>query len=164
LTSVQLADARDEVVKAYKGIADLRADDPVDLDRQRMLTSSMTAIIGQLNAAAGTVRNIITEPIDDDSHPVGTVIDVRLTTAGDLDHDPATPRVLGLIISPRTTSSFLGYERTTATAPYVLARLLRWRHRGTFLALWEDIARVAEGQATLRPHYTGHSAVLQAGD
>jgi hypothetical protein len=128
LTSVQLADARDEVVKAYKGIADLRADDPVDLDRQRMLTSSMTAIIGQLNAAAGTVRNITTEPIDAGSHPVGTVIDVRLTIAGDLDHDPATPRLLGLIISPRTSSSFLGYERSTDTAPYVLARLLRWRH------------------------------------
>ena len=137
LTSVQLADARDEVVKAYKGIADLRADDPIDLDRQRMLTSSMTAIIGQLNAAAGTVRNITTEPIDAGSHPVGTVIDVRLTIAGDLDHDPATPRVLGLIISPRTTSSFLGYERT---------------------------ARVAEGQVTLRPQFTRHSAVLQAGD
>ena len=137
LTSVQLADARDEVVKAYKGIADLRADDPVDLDRQRMLTSSMTAIIGQLNAAAGTVRNITTEPIDAGAHPVGTVIDVRLTIAGDLDHDPATPRVLRLIISPRTTSSFLGYERT---------------------------ARVAEGQVTLRPQFTRHSAVLQAGD
>jgi hypothetical protein len=62
LTSVQLADARDEVVKAYKGIADLRAEDPVDLERQRMLTSSMTAIVGQLNAAAATVRGITTEP------------------------------------------------------------------------------------------------------
>lgn len=62
LTSVQLADARDEVVKAYKGVADLRAEDPVDLERQRMLTSSMTSIVGQLNAAAGTVRDITTEP------------------------------------------------------------------------------------------------------
>jgi hypothetical protein len=33
LTSVQLSDARDEVLKAYKGIADLRADDPVDIGR-----------------------------------------------------------------------------------------------------------------------------------
>jgi hypothetical protein len=62
LTSVQLADARDEVVKAYKGIADLRAEDPADLQRQRMLTSSMTAIVAQLNAAAATVRRVTSEP------------------------------------------------------------------------------------------------------
>src|SRR6478735_10671823 len=37
LTSVQLSDARDEVVKAYKGIAELKAEDPVDIGRQRML-------------------------------------------------------------------------------------------------------------------------------
>ena len=62
LTSVSLSDARDEVVRAYKGIADLRADDPVDLHRQRMLTTSMTSIIGQLNAAVATVRTITSQP------------------------------------------------------------------------------------------------------
>jgi cytochrome c-type biogenesis protein CcmE len=62
LTSVQLSDARDEVVKAYKGIADLRAEDPVDIGRQRMLTESMTAIIAQLNAAASTIRHVTAEP------------------------------------------------------------------------------------------------------
>jgi hypothetical protein len=56
LTSVQVSDARQEVVKAYKGIADLRAEDPVDIGRQRMLTESMTAIIAQLNAATATIR------------------------------------------------------------------------------------------------------------
>ena len=62
LTSVSLSDARQEVVKAYEGIADLKADDPVDVDRQHMLTQSMTAIIGQLNAASATVREVTTEP------------------------------------------------------------------------------------------------------
>src|SRR5436190_18466114 len=33
LTSVQISDARDEVVKAYNGIADLTAEDPVDVGR-----------------------------------------------------------------------------------------------------------------------------------
>lgn len=46
LTSVQLSDARDEVVKAYKGIAELKAEDPVDIGRQRMLTESMTGSSG----------------------------------------------------------------------------------------------------------------------
>jgi hypothetical protein len=62
LAGVQLSDARDEVLKAYKGIADLSAQDPVDVRRQRMLTESMTTIIGQLNAAAATVRHITSEP------------------------------------------------------------------------------------------------------
>jgi hypothetical protein len=35
LASVQLSGARDEVAKAYKGIADLKAEDPVDIQRQQ---------------------------------------------------------------------------------------------------------------------------------
>jgi len=62
LASVQLSDARDEVVKAYKGIAELKAEDPVDIGRQRMLTQSMTTIIGQLNAASATLRRITRDP------------------------------------------------------------------------------------------------------
>ena len=62
LASVQISDARDEVSNAYKGIADLRAEDATDLERQRMLTQSMTAIIGQLNAASAALRHITREP------------------------------------------------------------------------------------------------------
>jgi CheY-like chemotaxis protein len=65
LTSVALTDARDEVVKAYKGIADLRAEDPIDIERQRMLTASMTNIVGVLNAASATVRDVTTQPSPD---------------------------------------------------------------------------------------------------
>jgi hypothetical protein len=65
LTSVALTDARDEVVKAYKGIADLRAEDPVDIERQRTLTASMTNIVGVLNAASATVRDVTTQPSPD---------------------------------------------------------------------------------------------------
>jgi hypothetical protein len=62
LTSVQISDARDEVVKAYKGIAELKAEDSVDIGRQRMLTQSMTEIIGQLNAASATLRTVTAAP------------------------------------------------------------------------------------------------------
>jgi hypothetical protein len=65
LASVQISDARDEVTKAYKGIADLKADDPVDVERQRMLTEAMTRIIGQLNAASAALRDITREPTVD---------------------------------------------------------------------------------------------------
>jgi hypothetical protein len=62
LASVALSDARDDVVKAYKGIAELRAEDPVDVDRQRMLTVSMTSIVAQLNAADAMIRNVTDVP------------------------------------------------------------------------------------------------------
>ncbi|MGV0734877.1 hypothetical protein [Mycobacterium syngnathidarum] len=62
LVSVQLSDARDEIVKAYQGIADLRAEDPVDVDRQRMLTEAMTTMIGQLNTASARAREITRAP------------------------------------------------------------------------------------------------------
>jgi hypothetical protein len=62
LTSVALSDSRTEIVNAYKGIAELRAEDPVDVARQRMLTVSMTTIIGQLNAASATVRDVSRTP------------------------------------------------------------------------------------------------------
>jgi hypothetical protein len=61
-TSVALTDARDEVVKAYKGTAELRAQDRIDVDRQRMLTQSMTDIIAQLNAAGATIRDVTKVP------------------------------------------------------------------------------------------------------
>jgi sporulation protein YlmC with PRC-barrel domain len=101
--------------------------------------------------------------IDAAQHPVGTVVDVRLTLTGDLESHPPKPRVLGLVISPRTKSSFLGYERSNARAPMMLAALMRWRHRGTFLAAWDDVARVGSDLVRLRPGYTRYSAVLRDG-
>lgn len=67
VTSVQLSDARDQVVNAYQGIAELRAQDPADVERQRMLTGAMTTIIGELNAAAAVARHVAAEPKPDKS-------------------------------------------------------------------------------------------------
>jgi sporulation protein YlmC with PRC-barrel domain len=99
--------------------------------------------------------------IDAAQHPVGTVIDVRLRMAGDPQDGPAAPQVSGFVVSPRTRASFLGYERSGADAPVMLAALLRWWHRGTFVATWDDVARVGSGLVRLRAGYTRHSAVLR---
>lgn len=56
LVSVQITDARDEVVKAYKDIAELKAGNHTDLDRQRLLIGAMTALIDELNTAAASIR------------------------------------------------------------------------------------------------------------
>jgi sporulation protein YlmC with PRC-barrel domain len=99
--------------------------------------------------------------VDAGSHLVGNVVDVRLTVDGEPAHDPPQPRVLGLVVSPRTRSSFLGYERSKADAPVMIAALLRWRHRGTFVAAWDDVARVGSDLVKLRPDYTRYSPVLR---
>jgi hypothetical protein len=57
LLSVQLGDARDEVVQAFKGIAELDTAEPVDVERQRYLTTAMTRLIGTLNAARVGAEN-----------------------------------------------------------------------------------------------------------
>ncbi|HEX2212785.1 MAG TPA: PRC-barrel domain-containing protein [Mycobacterium sp.] len=99
--------------------------------------------------------------VDAGSRPVGTVTDVRLVVAGELADHPPAPRMLGLIVSPRTAASYLGFERSGATAPAMLAAIARWRHRGTFLAAWEDIAAVGSDRVTLRAGYTRYSSVLR---
>ena len=99
--------------------------------------------------------------IDAAQHPVGTVVDVRLTMSGDPEHNPSAPQLLGLVVSPHTRTSFLGYERSDTNAPVRLAALLRWRHRDTFLAAWDDVARVGADLVKLRAGYTRHSAVLR---
>ncbi|MGY4646559.1 PRC-barrel domain-containing protein [Mycobacterium sp. URHB0021] len=95
---------------------------------------------------------------------VGTVVDVRLAIEGDLDDRPDQPKLFGLIISPHTESSYLGYERADARRPKLLAALLRWRHRGTFLALWHDIANVSAESVGLRQRFERYSPVLRDDD
>lgn len=87
---------------------------------------------------------------------LGYVIDVRFVLDGPADRHLARPRLHGLLVGPRRTGSFMGYERRDATAPWLIAHVLRWRHRGTFLVLWADVLRVGTGGVTLRE---GHRAV-----
>jgi anti-sigma-K factor RskA len=57
LVSVQLSDARDEVIKAYKGIAELNTKDAVNVQRQQFLTNTMTRLIDTLNLARAGVEH-----------------------------------------------------------------------------------------------------------
>ncbi|KRE30283.1 hypothetical protein ASG82_24490 [Mycobacterium sp. Soil538] len=97
-----------------------------------------------------------------DGARLGTVIDVRLCIGGDPNDHPAMPEVFGLIVSPRTSSSFLGYERSNVQQPSLLAALLRFRHRGTFLSLWSDVDRIEGKEVRLRGGAVGYSPVLRS--
>jgi hypothetical protein len=91
---------------------------------------------------------------------VGYVIDARFVVDGAPHPLLADARLVGVIVCPYTRGSYRGYERTGATAPWPLANLLRWRHRGSFLALWEDIARLDDRRVELRDGYRRFSAAL----
>jgi hypothetical protein len=70
---------------------------------------------------------------------------------------------VGLVVSPRSASSYLGYERTAASRPVLIDRFLRWRHRGSFVVAWRDIRRIdlEPHRVTLRAGYTREDASLE---
>ncbi|MDR5699166.1 PRC-barrel domain-containing protein [Agromyces aerolatus] len=73
---------------------------------------------------------------------LGHVIDVRFVIDGVPRVPLADARLAGFVVSPRTKSSYWGYERTEETRPALIARYLAWRHRGTFLVPWSSVARL----------------------
>ncbi|MBE9927918.1 PRC-barrel domain containing protein [Cellulosimicrobium cellulans] len=118
---------------------------------------------------------------------LGFLVDVRLALdtlpddgppAGGADPDDAHPedralneqvrrrsrvgraRVVGILVSPRTGTSLLGYERTGVTAPWPVPQLVRRRHRGTFLVPWDDVAAVGQGEVRLAQGYRREDAAL----
>jgi hypothetical protein len=66
LTAVQLSDARDNVISAFDGVAELRAEDPTDVTRQRYLTRAMTDIAARLNSANAAIRALPAQPSPQD--------------------------------------------------------------------------------------------------
>ncbi|MFK0002363.1 PRC-barrel domain-containing protein [Paenarthrobacter sp. NPDC090522] len=101
-----------------------------------------------------------TDVVDSAGKRLGEVSDLRFA----LDSAPSRllskARLVGIIVSPRTASSFLGFERQNLSQPWPLAQLLRWRHRGSFMVLWEDIAKVGADAVTLRPDFTPYESEL----
>jgi sporulation protein YlmC with PRC-barrel domain len=101
-----------------------------------------------------------TKVTDSNGELLGQVSDARFA----LDSAPtqllSTARLVGIIVSPRTATSFLGYERQGMTQPWPVAQLLRWWHRGSFLVLWEDIAMMGSQEVVLRPDFVAYESAL----
>jgi hypothetical protein len=93
---------------------------------------------------------------------VGNVVDVRLVPGGpEFDQPMPKLKIHGLLISPHTNSSTLGYERSDVNSPGPIDALDRWRHRDSFLALWDDVEQIDQGKkVTLRPGHARYSPVL----
>ena len=97
--------------------------------------------------------------VDSADEHVGSVIDVRMNA----DEPSAAGRIVvyGLIVSPRSGSSLLGYERNDEHAPWAIDRILRWRHRDAFLVLWGQVAIVRVHEVQLQPDFVRYSPILQ---
>ena len=91
---------------------------------------------------------------------LGRVADVRFILDGKPGQLLADARLLGIVVSPHSAASFLGYERTGLTQPWPVAGLLRWRHRGSFLVMWADIARISDASVELRDRFTAYNPSL----
>lgn len=85
---------------------------------------------------------------------VGVVVDARLL----LPDDGSAPQVVGLVVGRRRGTAFLGYERRSTRRPALVAHLLAWRQRGSFLVDVSDLTWVPEdGHVELRsgcPHWS----------
>lgn len=83
-------------------------------------------------------------------HGTSAEADTRAEEEGDA---VGAATLVGLLVSPRTGGSFLGYERSEVLSPWPIAQWVRWRHRGTFLVPWEDVADVGPHMVRLAEGY-----------
>jgi len=104
------------------------------------------------------LSDLLKQPVLDASGaPVGVVIDARFRQAP----DSRQATLVGLLIGRRVHSAFLGYERKSETAPALIARYLRWRGRGTFLVMLDDVRSIEHDAVRLRAGYTRYSPVTR---
>jgi sporulation protein YlmC with PRC-barrel domain len=106
------------------------------------------------------LSDLLGNPVFDASGAkLGRVADARFRLSGRAV--PAKAQLVGLVVSPRSAASYLGYERTAMSRPVIIDRILRWMHRGSFLVLWEDIERIGTTTVHLRAGYERRDAALE---
>lgn len=72
----------------------------------------------------------------------------------------AGARIGGLIVARKHHEGFLGYERTSVTAPAPLAWWFKRHQRDSFLIVWADIESITGDLVRLRPGFTRWSSAL----
>ncbi|WFN92860.1 PRC-barrel domain-containing protein [Gordonia sp. PS3] len=81
-----------------------------------------------------------------DGRSIGRVMDVRLR-----EDDGGALLIAGLVVGLRPRASFFGSYRFDGVRPSIIARLLRWRERGSRLIPWCDVVSVDDDVVTVRP-------------
>ena len=105
------------------------------------------------------LSEVLRRPVVGPDGPLGFVADCRVAVDGTPGQLLADAQLVGLIVAPRNRQGFLGYERTSVSAPAPLAQWYERRQRGSFLVLWEDIESI-DDLVRVRPGYTRWSSAL----
>lgn len=100
--------------------------------------------------------------LDSHGERIGSVLDARFVIDGRPGQTLAEARLDGLIISPHSRHSSLGYERTDMNSPAIINALLRWLHRGTFYVQWDAVQLITESDVHLRENYRRFDPQLSA--
>lgn len=102
--------------------------------------------------------------VDSEGAYVGDVSDIRMAQDGPvLGTWGAAFRVTGLVVSPRNAGSFLGYERSSVSGPWLVETVVRWLHRNARFVPWEDVAGIEDGVVRVRRPLRDLERVRQLG-
>jgi len=100
------------------------------------------------------------EVVGRDGARIGRVSDVRLVQDGPiLGEWGAAFRIRDLIVTPRRTADWFGYERPEMNGPWMLNALFRFVHRGAVLVDWSLVTDcserriVVDGERSSLPQY-----------
>ncbi len=105
--------------------------------------------------------DLLGRPVLDAGQRIGLLTDLRFVLDEQSTDQPTPPaRLYGLVVSPHTAGSFLGYERAGVTSPWPISSVLRWRERGSFLVLWPDVAELSADRIVVRPGFRRWSTRL----
>ena len=80
---------------------------------------------------------------------LGRVVDVRFRRTPRRGRREGELELIALIVSPHSRLSYYGYERGTVQGPAVIAAIVRWLHRDSWIVPWEFVARVDEDAVVL---------------
>lgn len=90
---------------------------------------------------------------DQGGNRLGRLIDARFAIERSPGQLLADARLQGIVVSPHSRASFLGYARKDVNAPILINDILSWMHRGTFYVPWASIQRISHDSVHLRENY-----------
>ena len=70
------------------------------------------------------------------------MVDVRFRRTPRRGRREGHLELIALIVSPHSRLSYYGYERGTVQGPAVIAAIVRWLHRDSWIVPWEFVSRV----------------------
>jgi hypothetical protein len=82
---------------------------------------------------------------------IGSVRALVCSLDGPGDGPLPAPRLRALQVSSRGAGASLGYRQPDMRGPWLIAVVVRWRHRTAREVPWEQVDDVADGVVRLRP-------------